>query len=35
VLYASENVANDTSFPEFHGHYADDVEVVLTTQEEP
>jgi hypothetical protein len=29
VLYASENVANDTAYPEFHGHYADDVEVVL------
>jgi hypothetical protein len=29
VLYASENVANDTAYPEFHGHYADDVAVVL------
>lgn len=29
VLYALENVLNDTAFPEFHGHYADDAEVVL------
>ena len=33
VLYASENIVNDTAFPEFHGHYADDVEVVLTSLE--
>ena len=30
VLYALENVLNVTAFPEFHGHYADDTEVVLT-----
>jgi len=33
VLYAAENVLNDTAFPEFHGHYADDAEVVLTLRE--
>jgi hypothetical protein len=30
VLYASENVVNDTAYPEFHGHYADDATVVLS-----
>lgn len=33
VLYASENIVNDTAFPEFHGHYADDAGVVLTLRE--
>jgi hypothetical protein len=33
VLYALENALNDTAFPEFHGHYADDAEVVLVLQD--
>jgi hypothetical protein len=30
ALYALENVVNDTTFPEFHGHYADDAAVWLS-----
>jgi hypothetical protein len=30
VVYASENVKNDTAFPELHGHYVDEAEVRLT-----
>lgn len=34
-LDAFENVFNDTSNPEFDGHYADDVTVAVTTVPEP
>jgi len=29
-VYASENVTNDATFPELHGHYADDASFVLS-----
>lgn len=33
VVFANENKQNDPAFPEFHGHYADDAEVVLTVKQ--
>jgi uncharacterized repeat protein (TIGR02543 family) len=32
IIHASENVAQDPVFPEFHGHYGDDASLVLTTR---